>query len=75
MGKTAEFLCLGYTCSCCQRVIAFRLPCLAHAGRVQVPRKPVTCPNGHVRWVALGQLAVMDHSIEPVEREELKTGT
>jgi hypothetical protein len=75
MSEMAEFvLCLGYTCPCGQKVTVFRLSMPSpHTARIS-PRA-VSCCNGHPRSVTLDQLATLDHWVEQVEDEELKTGT
>ncbi len=75
MSINAEFfLCLGYKCSCGQRVTVFRLPTPA-TETVKISSRAVSCRNGHARWVTLDQLAMLDHWVEQVEDKELKTGT
>jgi hypothetical protein len=74
MMMNAEFvLCLGYTCSCGQRVTVFRLP-TPSAEAIHLSPKAVTCRSGHARWVTVDQLATLEHWVEQVEDEERKTG-
>ncbi len=60
-------LCLGYTCTCGDRVIVFELP--MNTGRqLAVSAKTVSCRNGHSRTVTLDQLGSLDHWVEGDDR-------
>jgi hypothetical protein len=68
------FLCLGYTCACGEKVTVFRLP-INFGIQDYISSKTVTCMKGHTRSVTIDQLATLDHWVEKIEDEELKTGT
>ena len=57
------YTCFGYTCSCGEKVTAFRLPVNLQVNIAQT-EMTVCCTNGHERNIRGDQMGQLDHWTE-----------
>jgi len=59
----AAYTCFGYTCSCGEKVTAFRLPVNLQVNIPQI-EMTVRCSNGHKRMIREDQFGQLEHWTE-----------
>ena len=59
----AKYVCYGYTCSCGERILVFRLPVNQQVNDPMM-NVSVLCRNGHERKIRLEQIGQLDRWTE-----------